>query len=218
MLKLLKFIYWFFLKRSKFSQNDEELILSEIFKDLYKGFYVDVGCHHPRRFSNTALLYKNGWNGINIDASAKTIKLFNVFRKRDKNINALISEKPEKLKYYYFDDSALNGILSFQKVNSLKNLGYKVINEQYMVTQRLDDIITNFKVPNERIDLLDIDVEGYDFQVLKSIDLSLFDVRVILIETGDNENEIAKYLLKYNYSFYKKIDRNSFFLKDSICK
>ncbi|MDB4256069.1 FkbM family methyltransferase, partial [Flavobacteriaceae bacterium] len=201
---------------SNFSQSNEEIILDEAFTGLKSGFYVDVGCHHPRRFSNTAMLYKKGWNGINIDASQKNLKLFNIFRKRDKNINALISEKPEKLKYYYFDDSALNGILSFSKVNSLKDLGYKVISEEYIVTQRLDDIITNLKLPNERIDLLDIDVEGYDFQVLKSIDLSLFNVRVILIETGDNENEIAKYLLKYNYSFYKKIDRNSFFLKDSI--
>ena len=216
MLRLIKFIYWFFLKKSNFSQNDEEIVLSELFSGVTKGFYIDVGCHHPKRFSNTALLYKKGWNGINIDADSKNLKLFNFLRKRDININALISEKPEKLKYYYFDDSALNGILSFSKVNSLKDLGYKVISEEYIVTQRLDDIITNFKVPNERIDLLDIDVEGYDFQVLKSIDLSLFDVRVILIETGDNENEIAKYLLKYNYSFYKKIDRNSFFLKDSI--
>ena len=213
---IFKFIYWFFLKKSNFSQNGEEQVLRDFFSDISNGFYIDVGCHHPRRFSNTALLYKNGWNGINIDANQKNLKLFNVFRKRDKNINALISEKPEKLRYYYFDDSALNGILSFSKVNSLKDLGYKVISEEYIVTQRLDDIITNFKVPNKRIDLLDIDVEGYDFQVLKSIDLSLFDVRVILIETGDNENEIAKYLLKYNYSFYKKIDRNSFFLKDSI--
>ena len=213
---VLKFIYWFVLKQSNFSQSNEEQILSTIFSNTRKGFYIDVGCHHPRRFSNTALLYKNGWKGINIDASAKNLKLFNIFRKRDKNICALISEKPEKLRYYYFDDSALNGILSFAKVNFLKDLGYKVISEEYMVTQRLDDIITNFELPNKRIDLLDIDVEGYDFQVLKSIDLSLFYVRVILIETGDKENEIAKYLLKYNYSFYKKIDRNSFFLKDSI--
>jgi FkbM family methyltransferase len=215
-INFIKFIYWFLLKNSNFSQNDEELILKDIFLNVKKGFYIDVGCHHPRRFSNTALLYKNGWNGINIDASAKNLKLFNFFRKRDKNICALISEKPEKLKYYYFDDSALNGILSFSKVNSLKDLGYKVISEEYILTQRLDDIIANFEVPNNKIDLLDIDVEGYDFQVLKSIDLNLFDVRVILIETGDKENQIAMYLLKYNFSFYKKIDRNSFFLKDSI--
>jgi len=213
---IARFIYWFFLKRSNFSQNDEEEVLRDFFSDINDGFYIDVGCHHPRRFSNTALLYKNGWNGINIDASAKNLKLFNVFRKRDKNICALISEKPEKLKYYYFDDSALNGILSASKVNSLEDLGYKVIGEEYILTQRLDDIIANFEVPNNKIDLLDIDVEGYDFQVLKSIDLNLFDVRVILIETGNKDCEIAEYLLNYNYSFYKKIDRNSFFLKNII--
>ena len=214
--KFLKFVYWFFLKKANFSQNNEEIILSEIFSNVNNGFYVDVGCHHPRRFSNTALLYKNGWNGINIDASAKNLKLFNVFRKRDKNVNALISEKSENLKFYYFNESALNGILSQSKVDSLKDLGYKVINEEFITTQRLDDILVTCKVPNKTIDLLDIDVEGYDFQVLKSIDLNLFHVKVILIETGENENSIIKYLSNYNYNIYKKIDRNVLFLKNSL--
>jgi len=210
---LLKFFFWFFVKKANFSQNDEEIILSEIFSNINNGFYVDVGCHHPRRFSNTALLYKNGWNGINIDASAKNLKLFKVFRKRDININALISEKSERQKFYYFNESALNGVLSQSKVNSLKDIGYKVINEEFITTQRLDDILVNCKIPNKIINLLDIDVEGYDFQVLKSIDLNLYDVKVILIETGDNENSIIKYLSNYNYYIYKKIDRNVFFLK-----
>ena len=97
-----------------------------------------------------------------------------------------------------------------------KDLGYKVINEEIISTQRLDDILVTCKVPNKTIDLLDIDVEGYDFQVLKSIDLNLFHVKVILIETGENENSIIKYLSNYNYSIYKKIDRNIFFLKNSL--
>ena len=211
-----RFLYWFYFKKSNFSQSNEEIILNKLFSGIKNGFYVDVGCHHPRRFSNTALLYKNGWNGINIDASAKNLKLFNVFRKRDKNICALISEKREKLKYYYFDDSALNGILSSSKVNSLKDLQYKVIKEEYINTQRLDDILVTCKVTNKTIDLLDIDVEGYDFQVLKSIDLNLFHVKVILIETGENENSIIKYLSNYNYNIYKKIDRNIFFIKNNL--
>ena len=209
-------MYWFYFKKSNFSQSNEEIILNKLFSGIKNGFYIDVGCHHPRRFSNTALLYKNGWNGINIDASAKNLKLFNVFRKRDKNVKALISEKSENLKFYYFNESALNGILSQSKVDSLKDLGYKVIDQQFITTQRLDDILVTCKVPNKTIDLLDIDVEGYDFQVLKSIDLNLFHVKVILIETGENENQIIKYLSNYNYNIYKKIDRNVFFLKNSL--
>lgn len=188
--------------------------MNELFKKTQRGFYVDVGCHHPRRYSNTALLYNKGWHGINIDADKKNLKLFKVFRKRDRNIQALISDKSEKLKFYYFDDSALNGILNYSKVRYLKDLGYKVLKEEFINTQRLDDVISKFGIPNNRIDLLDIDVEGYDFQVLKSIDLNLFEIKVILVETGDFENEITEYLLKYNYIFYTKSNRNSFFIKD----
>jgi len=61
---LFKFFYWFYFKKSNFSQSNEEIILNKLFSGIKKGFYVDVGCHHPRRFSNTALLYKNGWNVI----------------------------------------------------------------------------------------------------------------------------------------------------------
>ena len=57
----------------------------DYFNKTDSGFYVDIGCHHPKRFSNTYLLYKKGWNGINIDANKLTISLFNIFRARDKN-------------------------------------------------------------------------------------------------------------------------------------
>ena len=214
MLKtFLKFFYWFYFKKSNFSQGKEEEILNDVFFNQKKGFYVDVGCYHPRRFSNTTTLYNRGWNGINIDANKKNLKLFNIFRKRDKNINALISEKSENLKFYYFDDSALNGVLSEIRVNSLIDLGYKAIKEENLVTKRLDDLLTFYEVPNNKINFLDIDVEGLDLQVLKSIDLNIYNVELILIEAGDNENEILEYLFKYNYYLYKREDRNCFFIK-----
>ena len=210
---VLKFIYWFVLKQSNFSQSNEEQILSTIFSNTRKGFYIDVGCHHPKRFSNTAKLYKDGWNGINIDANFKNIKLFEFFRKRDYNIRALVSETNTVLNYYYFNDSALNGCLTKPRVESLKRDNYKVINTEKILTKRLDEIISECGVNINQIDLLDIDVEGHDLQVLKSINLNLYDVRVILIETGDQENQIIEYLLQYNYHLYKRVDRNRFFLK-----
>ena len=87
MVELLKFIFWFVLKRSNFSQSNEEKILLDLFKDKKYGFYLDAGCHHPYRFSNTAALYKKGWKGINIDVNHKSLKLFNLFRRRDINLN-----------------------------------------------------------------------------------------------------------------------------------
>ena len=175
-----------------------------------------MGCHHPNRFSNTSLLYKQGWSGINIDANSANLKLFNSFRKRDYNIRALVSESEAKLDYYYFDDSALNGCLSKSRLDHLLSENYKIIKAEKISTKKLDDIITESKAKFNRIDLLDIDVEGYDFQVLQSINLDLYDVRVILIETGDQENNIIEYLLKFNYHLYTRVDRNCIFLKKVI--
>ena len=55
------------------------------------GFYVDVGAHHPIRFSNTFRLYRKGWRGLNIDANPGSMKRFHHTRPRDINIEAAVS-------------------------------------------------------------------------------------------------------------------------------
>jgi hypothetical protein len=51
-----------------YSQEGEDMVLYRTFETVKEGFYVDVGAHHPDRFSNTYKFYKQGWRGINIDA------------------------------------------------------------------------------------------------------------------------------------------------------
>ena len=69
-----------------FSQNGEDLILNRLLENKSNGFFVDVGAHHPVRFSNTYLSYLNGWNGINIDAMPNSMMIFDKIRPRDINI------------------------------------------------------------------------------------------------------------------------------------
>ena len=92
-----------------YSLEGEDMILARIFEGKRDGFYVDVGAHHPKRFSNTYYFYKLGWNGINIDAMPNSMKAFKKERPRDINLELAINETNEKLTYYAFNDSALNG-------------------------------------------------------------------------------------------------------------
>src|SRR5436309_16100262 len=69
-----------------YSQEGEDLVLRRIFETQAKGIYVDVGAHHPFRFSNTCLLHKRGWRGINIDAMPGSMTLFERFRPLDVNL------------------------------------------------------------------------------------------------------------------------------------
>ena len=77
-----------FFPKKTYSMFGEDLIVKDFFKKKKKGFYVDVGCYHPLEGSNTYLLYKRGWNGINLDINTLSIELFNVARKEDLNVNA----------------------------------------------------------------------------------------------------------------------------------
>ena len=214
MFKLLKFIYWFVLKRSNFSQNNEEEILLNLFKDKKNGFYVDVGCHHPKRFSNTAALYKKGWSGINIDPDLTNLKLWNLFRKRDLRLDYFISNKEKEVQYHIFKDKALNGNLKKDRIKILKNLGHKLQKTKKLKTITLDKILKTYRPELNEIDLLDIDVEGYDLDVLKSINLKRYRVNVIIIEIGHHETEIDTYLEKYDYKSHILVDRNKFYIKN----
>ena len=50
----------YFKPYTSYSQEGEDMILKSFFenKKHYRGFYVDVGAHHPVRYSNTYFFYK----------------------------------------------------------------------------------------------------------------------------------------------------------------
>ena len=54
----------FLLKKKSYSMEGEDLQLLKLTKNISQGFYVDAGCYHPLRLSNTYLLYKKKWSSI----------------------------------------------------------------------------------------------------------------------------------------------------------
>ena len=89
------------INKNFYSQFGEDKILFEIIpKNLSKKFYVDVGCFHPKKYSNTHMLHKRGWYGINIDMEEDKIKTFNIARPNDFNYLGAISDKIENVKIF----------------------------------------------------------------------------------------------------------------------
>jgi len=90
-----------FLKKKSYSMDGEDIEIFNYFKNKKNGFYVDVCAYHPIHRNNTMLLYLNGWEGINIDISDFSIKLFNHLRSRDSNLNLAISNKEGNVEMFY---------------------------------------------------------------------------------------------------------------------
>lgn len=220
----IKSVYFDGYALKSYSQEGEDMILRRLFEGQKTGFYVDVGAHHPMRFSNTYFFYKQGWRGINIDAMPGSMKLFNKFRPRDINIEKPISDKKEILTYYVFNEPALNGFSKeiSESRNGKNNFFIKAKIE--METATLEEILDIYLPKNQDIDFLTIDVEGLDFEVLKSNNFDKYRPKVILIEilrsslTDLENHEISKFLKRVNYSIYAKTVNTVFFINDEFYK
>ena len=165
-----------------YSQEGEDIILRRIFERQNSGFYVDVGAHHPTRFSNTYLFYLHGWRGMNIDAAPGCMEAFRKLRPHDINLEVAVSRQREILTYYEFDDPALN---SFSPEVAHEHAGFEhhwIRQEIKLQTYPLSEIFEQYLPPEQSIDFLNVDVEGLDFQVLSSNDWSKFRPRIVLAE------------------------------------
>jgi len=202
-----------------YSQEGEDLILNRIFESQKDGFYIDIGAHHPKRFSNTYLFYKKGWKGINIDAMPGSMKLFNFLRPRDVNIETPISNNSEELTYYIFNDPALNGFSKELSEERNKLDHYKIVSSVKLKTKTLKEILTENLDKDQIIDFMTIDVEGMELEVIKSNDWKNFCPKVLIIEIlkNDSENriydEIYGFLKDKNYQFFGRTYNSVFFKK-----
>ncbi len=169
--------------KSHYSQEGEDISLARIFTGQNSGFFVDVGAHHPFRFSNTYWAYQRGWSGINIDATPGSARLFNRWRPRDQNLESCIGAEEQVIEYTVYSEPALNTYDS-RRVDSLASTKYKPKGTVRLQTRRLDSLLGEAFIgkPDPVIDFLSIDVEGTEMDVLKSNDWSRFKPRVIVIE------------------------------------
>ena len=196
------------------------MILSRIFDGKKQGFYVDVGAHHPRRFSNTYFFYKQDWTGINVEPNPDAQRLFEKERLKDINLQCGISELEGELTYYYFDEPALN-TFDYEVVKSrLDTTPYKLIKQAQIPVFRLDTIFRKYLPVKQHIDFLTIDVEGLDYSVLKSNDWNSFRPTCIVVEELNTDllqattGEIAGFLRDHGYREFAKTYNSIIFLDD----
>ena len=206
-----------------FSQEGEDMILNRFFENKQNGFYVDVGAHHPKRFSNTYNFYAKGWTGINIDAMPKSMDVFNIERPNDINLEIAISNQKGELTYYMFNEPALN---TFSETEAQKKdglLNYKIVERKDVKTHPLNEVLDKYLENNQKIDFMTIDVEGLDLEVLETNNWEKYRPTIVLVEDLNKtplldlpfKSKLYKYMNGNNYTLVAKTF-NTLFFKDNL--
>ena len=194
-LRKIYFFYNIYIRNKKFLKNSsqfgEDKFILDLFNKDYRGKYLDLGCYHPTRHSNTHILYQSGWTGINIDLNPLTIELFNFMRPKDFNYNIGISNSEEEKELYFINEFNTQNTLDKNQLNFLKNhhnVKDREILKTKLKTKKLETILLDNNFYN--IDFFNIDIEGHELEVIESIDFDKFKFKYICIEMIQH-NEIS---------------------------
>lgn len=209
-------------KQTYYSQNGEDIVLGNIFAEKNNGFYVDVGAHHPYRISNTYLLHKRGWSGVNIDANPETISMFKRARPNDINLNVGVGRTSATLPYHRFSDPAVNTFSAVEAEKWKNKKWIEYLGATTVPIKPLAIILDEVLPPNTIIDVCSIDVEGFDLQVLESNDWNRFRPRVIVVEdhsftlADKDTSPVYQFLTERGFRLENKLQFSLFFKDTNV--
>lgn len=203
--------------RKSYSLDGEDMVMDSFFETNpdYKGFYVDIGAHHPFKYSNTQYFYEKGWTGINIDAMPGSMKEFNYYRKKDINLEMAVSSSSGEMEFFMFKTAALN---TFDKKLATEYQAVEaVIKTQIIKTYTINEILEKYLPENTNIDILNIDIEGLDFEIIKSYNWQKYSPNFIIAESLDfmdkslieinSKSELVNFLSSAGYAPVAKTKR-----------
>jgi hypothetical protein len=185
--------------RISYSLDGEDLVVRSHFAanfDNSTGRFVDVGAFHPFELSNTMLLSKLGWRGINIDCDPAKIARFEKLRPRDQNICAAVAEAPRDMVRLEYPKGFTNRIADFGEENLLSFADEKPLKATPIRVMTLTHIIEQSVFRGQHFHYLNVDCEGQDLSVLKGLDFSRYSPDLIAVEafTKTAQAELTTFL------------------------
>lgn len=207
-----------------FSQCGEDRIVKYVFnlRGIQKPSYIDIGAHDPFYLSNTALFYKDGARGINIEANPQLFENFKINRPEDINLNIGIGSKEDESDFYIMMDSSLS-TFSKHEANLLTKHGKELNEIKRLKLMTLTSVLAQY---NNGLfpDFMSLDVEGFDFEIIQSIDFEKSFPKVVCVEaaeysmvgTGARRNELIDFLVSKGYYEYANTNLNAIMVKNEF--
>lgn len=194
--------------------------LSDFLNKGSPGYFIELGAYDGFRQSNTKFLeIFLDWKGLLIEPNPIEVNFCRLSRKSSTKVvhaacvsygfsrNEVIFESLDLMSFS--KQLALDvDDVDVHEMNARKHLRRHVMQTFSAPANTLDNILSVTQAPLE-IDFLSLDCEGAELEVLRGLDLELYKVHAILVETR-NLNSISDYLGDRGYMLEKKMSHSDY--------
>ena len=205
--------------------KQDEYLETYIFKGYKNGIFMDIGAHDGISINNTLYFEKyNNWKGINVEPIKQVYDKLIINRPNCININCAISNNNGIAEFicntgYTEMISGLKNNYDSRHLQRLQNENEQMGSTTEIIiveTKKIETICDEHNI--KHINYLSIDVEGGEFEVIKSINFDKIFIDVIGFENNYNDVSIPiiKFLENKNYYIIHKSMDIFMINKDSI--
>lgn len=172
------------------------------------GFFLDVGGNEPITINNTYLLEQKGWTGIAFEPVKSQADKWSDVRKTP-CLNIAIGDKEDEVEFTETGAHQHSGI--GVAADATGAVTYKV------KQRRLSDILKEHKI--QHVDVVSIDVEGYERNVLEGIDFGETDITCFCIENNRDgeilpDGGLRRFMLEKGYRLVARLTIDDIFVKE----
>ena len=171
-----------------YSQHGEDALLDLIFKNQRKGFFVEVGCIDGKRFSNTLTFEERGWKGMCVEAHAGYIEMLKNNRPNSIVCHCAAGEADEDAIFYANARGSLSSLDKTSEARWQRDYAphFSGFEEQQVKKVRLSTLLDTYRI--SEIDILSLDIEGYEVEAVKGLDLTRHLPKVMVIESDSPQH------------------------------
>lgn len=198
------------------SFGEDRLILKFLAKQE-PGFYVDVGAHAPKDYSNTYALYQRGWRGLAIDPDPDAIAAFGRERPEDIGLQIAIGTEPGRVTLHLFNDRSMNTVDEALYEKTLKNPRKRHQGDIEVERLPLAEVLNRHLPAGRSVDFMNVDCEGADLDVLRSNDWARYHPKLLAVEDLDLdlervvESKIFRFLRPLGYRLVSHLHYTSLY-------
>jgi FkbM family methyltransferase len=173
--------------------ESDKFIRENFFSDYkYRGVMVEVGGGHPERLSTSKHWKENGWRAIIFEPQPTFYQMHKLAG--NEVYNFAISDTCEVNRDFHIYSWEMGMGASALEPRQIAGELVEIIKTN---TLTLNDALTQINAP--RIDILNIDIEGWEMEVMKGFSPSQFGNPIICIENYNHNIEYQNYMESIGY-------------------